>query len=56
VVATTTAELPPPGVPAVPAEHILHIYACSHTSVESTHKLDLTLQSFSIRKDIWKSS
>jgi hypothetical protein len=55
-VATDAAELSPPGVPPVLAEHALHLCACSQTSVESTHKLDLTLQSFSIRKDIWKSS
>jgi hypothetical protein len=33
----TTAELHPPGVPAVPAEHALHLCACSQTSVEITH-------------------
>jgi hypothetical protein len=55
-VATVAAELLPPGGPAVPAEHALHLCACSQTSVESTHISDLTLQSFSIRKDIWKSS
>jgi hypothetical protein len=55
-VANVAAELPPLGVPAVLAKHALHLYACSQTSVESTHKSDLTLQSFSIRKDIWKSS
>jgi hypothetical protein len=52
----TTAELPPPRVPAAPAEHAFHLYAFSQTSVESTHTSDLTLQSFNIRKDIWKSS
>jgi hypothetical protein len=55
-VATAAAELPPLGVPATPAEHALHLGACSQTSVESTHTSNLTLQSFSIRKDIWKSS
>jgi hypothetical protein len=55
-VATAAAELPLPGVPAVPAEHALHLCACSQTSIESTHTSDLTLQSFSIRKDIRKSS
>jgi hypothetical protein len=55
-VATAAVGLPPPRVPVVPAEHALHLCACSETSVESTHTLDLTLQSFSIRKDIWKSS
>ena len=56
VVANAAAELPPPGVPAAPAEHIFHLCACSQTSVETIHISDLTLQSFSIRKDIWKSS
>jgi hypothetical protein len=48
--------LPPPGLHAAPAKHALHLGACSQTSVESTHISDPTLQSFSIRKDIWKSS
>jgi hypothetical protein len=52
----TAAELPPPGVPATTAKQAFHLYACSQTSVESTHTSDLTLQTFSIRKDIWKSS
>jgi hypothetical protein len=56
VAVATSAELPPPRVPAAPAEHAFHLCACSQTSVESTHTSDLTLQSFSIRKDIWKSS
>jgi hypothetical protein len=55
-VATAAAELHLPGVPAVSAEHALHLGACSHISIESTHTSDLTLQSFSIRKDIQKSS
>jgi hypothetical protein len=55
-VATVAAELHPPGVPAVLAEHASHLCACSQTSIEITHILDLTLQSFSIRKDIRKSS
>jgi hypothetical protein len=55
-VANAAAGLHPPGVPVVPAEHALHLYACSQASVESTHTSDLTLQSFSIRKDIQKSS
>jgi hypothetical protein len=42
-VATAAAELPPPGVPAAPAEHALHHSACSHTSVESIHTSNLTL-------------
>jgi hypothetical protein len=51
-VATAAAELHLPRVPAVLAEHALHLCACSQTSVEITHISDLTLQSFSIRKDI----
>jgi hypothetical protein len=53
-VATAAAELHLPGVPVDLAEHALHLCACSHTSVEITHISDLTLQSFSIRKDVWK--
>jgi hypothetical protein len=53
-VATVVAELHLPGVPAVLAEHFLHLCACSQTSVKITHISDLTLQSFSIRKDVWK--
>jgi hypothetical protein len=56
VVVATAAELPPPWVPAAPAEHVFHLCAYCQTSVESTQISDLTLQSFSIRKDIWKSS
>jgi hypothetical protein len=52
VVATAAA----PGEPAAPVEHALHLGACSQTYVESTHTSNLTLRSFSIRKDIWKSS
>jgi hypothetical protein len=55
-VANATTELPPPGVHAALAEHASHLCACSQTSVETTHISDLTLQSFSIRKDIRKSS
>jgi hypothetical protein len=51
-VAPVAAELPPSGVPAAPAEHTLHLGVYSQTSVESTHTSDLTLQSFSTRKDI----
>jgi hypothetical protein len=51
-VATATAELHLPGVPAVLAEHALHLCACSQTSVEITHISDLTLLLFSIRKDV----
>jgi hypothetical protein len=42
-VATAAAELPPPGVPVVPAKHALHLCACSQTSVQSTHTSELTL-------------
>jgi endonuclease I len=55
-VANAVAELAPLGVPAALAEHASHLCACSQTSVETTHISDLTLQSFSIRKDIQKSS
>jgi hypothetical protein len=55
-VANATAELPPLGMPAFLAEHALHLCAYSQTSIESTHISDLTLQSFSIRKDIQNSS
>jgi hypothetical protein len=55
-VANSTAELPPLGVPAALAVHSSHLCACSQTSVETTHISDFTLQSFSIRKDIQKSS
>jgi hypothetical protein len=51
-VATDATELHPPRVPDVLAEHVLHLYACFQTSVEITHISDLTLQSFSIRKDV----
>jgi hypothetical protein len=54
--ANVAAELPLPGVPATMAEHASHLCACSQTSVETIHISDLTLQSFSIRKDIRKSS
>jgi hypothetical protein len=52
----TAAKLHLHGVPVVLAEHALHLGACYQTSVESTHTSDLTLQSFSTRKDIRKSS
>jgi hypothetical protein len=52
VAVETAAELHLPGVPAFLAEHALHLGACSQTSIESIHKSDLTLQSFSIRKDV----
>jgi hypothetical protein len=56
VVVATAADLHLPGLPTVLAKHALHLSACSQTSVESTHTLDLTLQSFSTRKYIRKSS
>jgi hypothetical protein len=55
-VANAVVVLPPLGVPAVLAEHASLFCACSQTSVETIHISDLTLQSFSIRKDIRKSS
>jgi endonuclease I len=55
-VANAAAELPPLRVPTALAMHASHLCACSHTSVEITHISDLTLQSFSIRKGIQKSS
>jgi hypothetical protein len=55
-VATAAIGLHAPRVPVVPAEHALHLCACYQISVETTHILDLTLQSFNIRKDIRKSS
>jgi hypothetical protein len=36
-VANAAAGLPPPGVPAVLAEHASHLCACSQTSIEITH-------------------
>jgi hypothetical protein len=55
-VATVADDLHPLGVPAVLAGHTLHLYTCSQTYVETIHISDLTLQPFSIRKDIRKSS
>jgi hypothetical protein len=55
-VANAAAELPPLGVPAVLAEHASHLCTFSQTSVETTHISNLTLQSFSIRKDIRETS
>jgi hypothetical protein len=55
-VANAPMELPPLGVPTVPTEQASLLCACSQTSVETIHISDLTLQSFSIRKDIQKSS
>jgi hypothetical protein len=54
VAVATVAELHLPGVPAVLAKHAFHLCACSQTSIEITHISNLTLQSFSIRKDVWK--
>jgi hypothetical protein len=56
VVANVAVELPPLGVPAVLAGHASHLCACYQTSIETIHISDLTLQPFSIRKDIRKSS
>jgi hypothetical protein len=55
-VATAVIGQHPLGVPVVLAEHASHLYTYSQTSVEITHISDPTLQSFSIRKYIWKSS
>jgi hypothetical protein len=55
-VATAAAGLLPLGVPAALAGRASHLYACSQTSVETTRISDLTLQSFSIKRDIRKSS
>jgi hypothetical protein len=52
----TDSWVPYPGVHAAPAEHAFHLGACYQISVESIHTSYLTLQSFSIRKDINKSS
>jgi hypothetical protein len=54
VAVATAIELHLPRMPVVLAEHALHPCACSQTSIEITHISDLTLQSFSIRKDVWK--
>jgi hypothetical protein len=53
-VANSAVGLLPLGVRAVQAEHASHLCACSQTSVEITHISNLTLQSFNIRKDIYK--
>jgi uncharacterized membrane protein len=55
-VENVAAELPPLGVPTALAVHASNLCACSKTSIGFTHISDLTLQSFSIRKDIRKSS
>jgi hypothetical protein len=36
-VANAIVGLPPLGVPAVQAEHVSHLCACSQTSIEITH-------------------
>jgi hypothetical protein len=51
-VANAAAGLPPLGVPTALAEHISHLCVCSQTSVGITHISELTLLSFSIRKDV----
>jgi hypothetical protein len=48
----TVAGVPHPRVPAALAGHAFHLSAYCETSVEIIHTLDLTMQSFSIRKDI----
>jgi hypothetical protein len=50
------ARVPHPVVLAALVGHAFHLGAYCHTSVESIHTSDLTLQSFNIRKDIYKSS
>ena len=52
VVVATAAEVLHPRVPVALARHAFHLGACCQTSIESIHTSDLTLQSFSIRKDI----
>jgi hypothetical protein len=39
----TATKVPPPGVPAAPAEHAFHLCAYYQTSVESIHTSDLAL-------------
>jgi hypothetical protein len=56
LVADAAAGLLPLGVPTVLAEHASQLCAYSQTSIETTLISDLTLQSFSIRKDVRKSS
>jgi hypothetical protein len=51
VAVATAAELHLPRVPVL-AKHALHLCAYSQTYVEITHISDLTLHSFSIRKDV----
>jgi hypothetical protein len=48
----TADEVPHPEVPVALAGHAFHFGACCQTSIESIHTSNLTLQPFSIRKDI----
>jgi hypothetical protein len=50
------AGVPHPRVPAAHAGHAFHHGDYCQTSLESIHTSDMTLQPFSIRKDIYKSS
>jgi hypothetical protein len=52
VTTATAAELHPLGVPAALDVHASHLCICSQTSVGITHISDLTLQSFSMRKNV----
>jgi hypothetical protein len=54
VVVATVAGVPHPVVPTALPRHAFHLGACCQTSVESIHTSNLTLQSFSIRKDIYR--
>jgi hypothetical protein len=49
---TNVAGVPHLMVPAALAGHAFHLGAYYQTSIESIPTLDLTLQSFNIRKDI----
>jgi hypothetical protein len=50
VAVATPAALPPPGVPAAPAEHAFHLCTCSQTSVESSHTSGSDLAVFQHKK------
>ena len=52
VVVATAAGMPHPVVLVALTGHAFHLGTSCQTSVESIHTSDLTLQSFSIRKDI----
>jgi hypothetical protein len=52
VVVATTVGVPHHVVLTALVGHAIHLDACFQTSVESIHTSDLTLQSFSIRKDM----